>query len=358
MQRTTIRTVPVLLIVIFLLSAALPVHALLGWGEHKIEKWNNKTYYLLGLVGNAIGNTFCSSNSQAVTPDVMLSDYGPQLVRWYGGSYLFVAATMARHTDGRYVYNLACRDTASGKDVQVSIVFEYTRDGLLESLTFDRDLAPVPGFGIRRGTPVAVETVVRALRMSARAVRADAGGMEVKKLKTKVSVKKAAAEKLRGIQVVCGAVPTTHADFNSVGTFEIGVFDPEDTNRIFNTFSCSADGIYGRNNNKFVCSFLLEPDPGVGRPVAQFKARLRKGQIKYVYKFWYVNPQMVLIDQASYDSGRAMLKANPPTKAVSYYGVHFAMDGDVYEVPDVPVLVRTKKSGASMRKVKVLNLPE
>jgi hypothetical protein len=187
MQRTIIRTVVLLPFYLSITLAALPAHALLGWNEHKIEKWNEKTYYLLGLVANGIGTTLCSSNEQAVAPDVLLSDYGPQLARWFGDSYVFVAATMARHTDGRYVYDLACQDAASGAHVQVPILFEYTRDGVLESLTFDRDLAPLPGFGIKRGVPVAIETVVRALRMSARAVRADAGGMEVKKLKTKVS---------------------------------------------------------------------------------------------------------------------------------------------------------------------------
>jgi hypothetical protein len=336
---------------------ALPAHAF-DWAKFDTKKWTENTYRLISLLGNGVGRLMkgvCGANVRAEAPEKFLALCGPQLATWYGDSYELVSATPVQCADGRWVYNVICRDANAASSIQAALVLEYTGAGLLESLTFDRDLMVSPDVSIKRGVPVPVETVMRALRVGRSVTAAETDGLVIKKVKTKLSMKKPDAEQLRGIHMIRGSAPTAHTDFNSVSNITIGAFDPAETARVFNTFSCSTEGVYGRDNDKYAASFLLAPELGWERPVAQFKARLRKGRVLFAYRYWYVNPQTVLVDQVSYEAARGVLKTNPPIKTITVSGVHFAMDNEVHEVDDIPMLLKVQKSGARMRSVKLLN---
>jgi hypothetical protein len=327
--------------------------------SHAFEsRMESNMWYLIALVRAGCDRVF-NPDSRARISACFMDKYAPLLAQWHGDGYAFVAVQPSpRSADGRTCV-FTCQDIAAGVPVHTQVEFQYIAGDLLESLTFDRHLTLPDGMRIRPGAPVPIETLMRALRLTTRAVAADPGdGLVVKKLAEKTSLKKPGADGLKSVQKIRGDAPTAHTDFDSVNRVTIGAFDPADSNRAFHTFNCHPDGIAGHNSDRYSTVFMLEPDLGLTRPVARFNARIRKGRVKFVYKAWFPNPQEVLVDQASYDATRMLLKTNRPAAVVSFSGVLFAMDGDSNVVDDVPMLIKLKKTGARARSVRLLNPPE
>jgi hypothetical protein len=285
-----------------------------------------------------------------------MKEYERCFARFYGANVRLVHSTASRHDGAQRAYALSCRQPNSTNLFRAEIEVRCNTAGLIEAVVFDRDLTLPGGVRVRRNQPVSIETVMHAIALDrkAHAVKA-AGDLVVKTLSGKASCSKPDVSGARATRTISGHVPTAFESFAQVIQFSVGAFVPGDTGPVVHTFYMDVLGLKGKDCNAYASKFILTPDHGYKRPIATFTAKLKNGEVYFTYKEWTVNPDNIFsASQAKYEESQGILESSEPVKGAAVFGgVRFAMDNEVHVVSNVPLMVKTSKSGMAFKNVKM-----